>query len=427
MNVVHVCASDIIGGAARAVFRLHRALRAHGGVESRMLVRERASDDPGVVVHAPRLSPRYLLNMEVARRAKDIYWARFASENAVMHSRADVRTGLLQSLAKLPCDLVHLHWLGSNTLSIEEIGQIDRPVVWTLHDMWTFCGAEHYVPDEPGARFRTGYDAGNRTKGEGGPDMNRSVWLRKRHAWKRPMTLVCPSRWMAECAYASVLCRDWPIHRIANPLDLERWKPLPKAQARTLLGLPLDNKIMLFGAIGGERDRRKGSDLLRAVLHELKKFGAEAHLAVFGQSGPVNPEPFPFPVTYLGRLQDDLSMILAYNAADVMLVPSRQDNLPQTAVEAHACGIPVVAFDVGGLSDIVGDRQTGFLAPAFDVRQFAGSVAMLLSDDPLRREMSLAARASALEIFAAPLVARAYVELYAQVLSGGSGAGHLTT
>jgi glycosyltransferase involved in cell wall biosynthesis len=228
---------------------------------------------------------------------------------------------------------------------------------------------------------------------------------------------------MADCARSSALCRDWPIHRIPNPLNLERWKPLPKDQARSLLGLPERQKILLFGAIGGERDRRKGGDLLRSALHELKRLGAEIHLAVFGQSGPAHYEPFPFPVTYLGRLQDDLSMILAYNAADVMLVPSRQDNLPQTAVEAQACGIPVVAFDVGGLSDIVEDGRTGYLVRPFDGAGFARNVAELLQDGGKREGMSLAAREAALKKFAAPLIARAYAEIYAQVLAGSVDTG----
>ena len=419
MKVVHICASDIIGGAARASFRLHRSFRELNTVESSMLVRGRASDDENVRVYTPHpLSLRHVFNSEIRRRVQDIFWSKFVTANPVMHSRADIWTGLLSSLADLPCDLVHLHWLGSNTLSVEEIGMIDKPVVWTLHDMWAFCGAEHYAPDDAGARFRVGYLPGNRTQGESGPDMNRSVWLRKKQAWKRPRTLVCPSRWMAGCARESLLFKEWPIHCIPNPLDLERWKPFPKEHVRTLLGLSQGKRIILFGAIGGERDSRKGADLLRSVLEELKGRGADAHLVVFGQSQPENCEPFAYPVTYLGRLQDDFTMIAAYNSADVMLVPSRQDNLPQTAVEAQACGVPVIAFDIGGLSDIVDHEQTGFLVHPFDTSLFASRVAQILTDDGKRQQMAQAAREAALRKFAAPVVADAYADLYEQVLSG---------
>lgn len=418
MKVLHVCASDVIGGAARAAFRLHRSFRHLNTIDSTMLVRGRASDDSNVIVYTPKpLSWKYHYNFSIKRRFLDIYWSSFVTLNKVMHSRADIWTGMISELNGLPCDLVHLHWLGMNTLSIEEISQINKPVVWTLHDMWTFCGAEHYVDDEPNARFRKGYFPDNRTEGESGPDMNRSVWGRKKDSWKKPMTLVGPSRWMADCAKSSLLCNQWPVHRIPNPLDLDLWKPFTKEQARRLLNLPVDKKIVLFGAIGGGRDLRKGADLLREALNVYKQNDGNVHLAIFGESEPVSKEPFAFPVTYLGRFQDDISLIAAYNSADIMLVPSRQDNLPQTAVEAQACGIPVVAFDVGGLSDIVSHKETGYLAQPYDTKDFALGVEYLLDDQHRYAEIAYAARKSAKENFAEPVVATAYAELYEKVLS----------
>lgn len=418
IKVVHVCASDIIGGAARAAFRLHQSFRDSEAVDSNMLVRGRASDDEKVKVYIPKLfSWHYHFNMSIRRRVQDIYWSRFVTSNRVVHSRADIWTGLASALHDYPCDLVHLHWLGPNTLSVEEIGQISKPIVWTLHDMWTFCGAEHYAPDDCDARFRLGYRPDNMTEGEAGPDMNRSVWVRKKYAWKIPMHLVCPSQWMAHCARGSALCREWPVHCIPNPLDLDRWKPFSREQARVLLGLPHDKKIVLFGAVGGEKDPRKGGDLLRSILSELKGCCEDVHLVVFGQSEPEIPQPFAFPATYLGRLQDDLSMIAAYNAADVMVVPSRQDNLPQTAVEAQACGIPVVAFNVGGLSDIVVHQDTGYLAASYDIKDFAHGIVSLLGDDDKRKWMSQLARQMALDRFSVPVVAKAYAALYKNVLA----------
>jgi len=418
MKVVHVCASDIIGGAARATFRLHQSFRGLEDVDSSMLVRGRASDDEKVKIYIPQLfSWRHHFNISILRRAQDVYWSRFVTSNQVMHSRADIRTGLLLALNNHPCDLIHLHWLGPNTLSIEEIGQINKPVVWTLHDMWPFCGAEHYAPDGPDARFRHGYRADNRTEGETGPDMNKSVWVRKKKAWKHPMTLVCPSRWMVECARGGALFKDWPVHCIPNPLDLDRWKSFPKKYARSLLNLPQNKKVVLFGAIGGEKDPRKGADLLRSALCVLKEMSVDVHLVVFGQSKPENPKPFAFSVTYLGRLQDDSSMIAAYNSADVLLVPSRQDNLPQTAVEAQACGIPVVSFNVGGLADIVAHQRSGYLATPYDVKDFANGIALLLGDDDKRKWMSQLARQMALDKFSVPVVAKAYAALYKKVLA----------
>lgn len=418
MRVVHVCASDIIGGAARAAFRIHSSLQDIAAVDSMMLVRGRASDDINVKVYAPkRLSLVNFFNSALKRRVSDLYWSSFVTSNKVMHSRADIRTGLLSNLNYMPCDLVHLHWLGPNTMSIEEIGQINRPVVWTLHDMWAFNGAEHYVPDGLGARFRSGYTPVNRTAGEDGPDMNRSVWSRKEEAWKNPMTIVCPSRWLADCAGDSALFRKWPVHCIPNPLDLQRWKPFPKEHARDLLGLPQDKRIVLFGAIGGEADPRKGADLLRQALTQLKKQGKEdLQLVIFGQSQPEKAPLAEYPMTYLGRINDDFTMIAIYSAADVMVVPSRQEAFGQTASEAHACGVPVVAFKVGGLPDIVDHRTTGYLAEPYDVESLAAGIAWVLGNGERRFALANSSRDAAVRKFSAPVVAKSYADLYERVL-----------
>ena len=149
------------------------------------------------------------------------------------------------------------------------------------------------------------------------------------------------------------------------------------------------------------------------VLHEN---GVDVHLVVFGQSEPEHPIPFAYPVTYLGKFQDEISMISIYNSADVMLVPSRQDNLPQTAVEAQACGVPVVAFDVGGLADIVIHKVTGYLATPYDTDDFARGITMLLKDQKRYAQMVQAARQSAEAKFAESIVSDAYSKLYEELL-----------
>ena len=174
-------------------------------------------------------------------------------------------------------DLVHLHWLGDGTLSIEEIGRLPMPLVWTLHGQWAFCGAEHYTsPPLPGEtascdeRFAAGYSHASRPAHEGGPDLNRRTWLRKQRAWRRSIHIVCPSHWLADCARRSTLIGEWPIKVIPNPTDLNVWAPCDKAQARALLGLPAERPLVLFGAIGGSADPRKGADLLLEALQRLR-------------------------------------------------------------------------------------------------------------------------------------------------------------
>lgn len=416
MQVAHLSYSDLDGGAARAAWRLHRALRA-AGADSRMWVQRRQSDDWAV-------------------RGPDTLGARLRTEARILggHTLSRALCGsrrALPTLAVLPsglpararaggADLLHLHWLGGEVASVAEIGRLTSPAVWTLHDLWPFCGAEHY-PE--GDRWRSGYTPANRPTGEQGWDVDRWVWARKRRHWRRPLQLVAPSRWMADQATASALMAGWPCRVIPNAIDTERWAPVDAAQARWLLGLPPNVPLLLFGASGGGSDPRKGFDLLTEALGRLRAAGTIPGLevAVFGQGPPLQPPDLGHPVHWLGRLQDDPSLRLCYAAADAFVLPSRQDNLPNTGVEALACGTPVVAFDVGGLPDLVDPGSTGHLARPFDVDDLAHGIAWAL--DPARRPALRAqCRAQAVERFAASEVARQHLALYAEIRDGSGGA-----
>jgi glycosyltransferase involved in cell wall biosynthesis len=436
LNILHVNASDIDGGAARAAYRIHRSLVEHGaahGLSSQMRVISQLSDDPSVISGPPagqspiwrRLQPRLA---HQARRG-------FRTGNSTLHSIAWPATGLGAELQQRHCqgqaDLLHLHWLGDGTLSIEEIGRLPMPLVWTLHDQWAFCGAEHYTsPPLPGEtastdeRFAAGYIPASRPAHESGPDLNRRTWLRKRRAWRRPFHIVCPSHWLADCARRSTLMAHWPITVIPYPIDLTVWAPTDQAQARALLGLPADRPLVLFGAMGGSADPRKGADLLLEALQCLRSQVAgtpleQLELVVFGQSRPAQPPALGFPIHYSGHLHDDLSLRLLYAAADLFVIPSRQDNLPNTGLEAHACGTPVVAFATGGLVDIVDPEITGSLAEPFDPLSLAAAIRWVLEDPQLRRQLGAAARQRAERLWAPAQVAGLYAEVYGQAVERG--------
>lgn len=431
--VLHVGASDGAGGAARASYRVHRSLvdSSHlAGVDSRFRVINKITQDPSVIGGSP-LGSRLRLIRLVKRLARASYRRGFKTMNPVLHSIAWPDTGLgreLQWLRNDDIDLIHLHWLGDATLSIEEIGRLPQPVVWRLPDQWAFCGAEHYTtPPGPGEsessdrRYELGYTPASRPTHESGPDLNRRTWLRKRRAWRRPMHIVCPSTWLAGFARRSALMRQWPITVIPNPLDLEVWAPWNPAQARELLGLPLDRPLILFGADGGTRDPRKGADLLLEALKILRSQladtpPAQLELLVYGQSRPAQPPELGFPIHYAGRIGDDLRLRLLYAAADVMVVPSRQEAFGQTASEAHACGTPVVAFRTGGLTDIVDDRVTGALAEPFDPSSLAAAIRWVLEDPQRRRQLGAAARERAERLWNPARIAGMYASVYRQAM-----------
>jgi glycosyltransferase involved in cell wall biosynthesis len=333
------------------------------------------------------------------------------TDNPIIHSPAIVPSRWSKRLNASDADVIHLHWINGEMMSISDIGQLTKPVVWTLHDMWAFCGAEHYTED---FRWRDGYISSNRPSYEGGFDLNRWTLERKRKHWKRPMHIVTPSRWLAECAKQSVLMRDWPITVIPNAIDTNVWQPVDKTLARQLLHLPPDVPLLLFGAMGGAQDPRKGFDLLRAALNHLRGQLPGLELVVFGQLTPKVPMDMGFPVHYTGHLHDDVSLRLLYSAADVMAIPSRQDNLPNTGIEAHACGTPVVAFNSCGLPDIVVHQETGYLANAFDVADLAHGIAWMLDDTQRHAALRHAARQRAVTLWSNDVVAAQYKAVYAQ-------------
>ncbi len=417
MKILHISTGDSEGGAARAAYRIHRALTEFG-INNRMRVLHCGTGDKHVVAGAPQRSVTTKLVEKLYIRCISHTQRRWFTDNSVLHTFGQIGARLVDELNASDANLLNLHWI-SNMLSVADIGRLKKPIVWTLHDMWAFCGGEHYVLDDDTSRFRQGYRADNRPPGEHGPDLNRRTWEAKCRAWGRQQfTIVCPSQWLARCARESVLFYGSQVLVIPNCLDTSyTWRPIPRVVARNALGLPLDKKLILFGADGGVGEPRKGGDLLRqAICRVVSCWPHHCELLIFGQNKAKDDDNWPCHVHWLGMVRDDRVLALAYSAADVMVVPSRQDNLPNTAVEAQACGTPVVGFNIGGLPDIVSHRETGWLAEAFNAVDMAEGLMWLIEDNARHVALATASRIQAVARFSEPVVAGKYAELYEHLL-----------
>ena len=408
MRPLLVSCSDISGGAARATWRLHRALVAQG-IASHLYVAAKQSDDWRTQGPAGKAG-RLLARMRPYAGSATMRLQR--TENPTLHSPALLPSQMRARLSAGAADVVNLHWVCGEMVSVEDIGRITKPVVWTLHDMWAFCGAEHYAQDGDGVRWRQGYEKDNRGPGHGGLDIDRWVWRRKRKAWKRPFHIVTPSRWLADCARGSALMHDWPVTVMPNALDTNTFKPLPKNLAREILGLPQEPRLVLFGAIGGGRDPRKGWDLLQPALTQVAGRVPNVHGVIFGQGEPQHPLQLGLPLHWMGHLHDDTTIALLYSAADVMVVPSRQEAFGQTASEAQACGCPVVAFNVTGLPDVVEHGTTGYLAESYSSEDLAKGIAWVLEDTERHAQLGAQARARAVRLWSPEVVVPQYLEVY---------------
>jgi glycosyltransferase involved in cell wall biosynthesis len=404
MKVLQLTHYDIFGGAGRAAYRLHHALR-NENIDSTMMVNMGSSGD--WTVQGPRGKLQRLLT-HLRPWARKLPCALMHTKNPIIHSPNFLPSNWSRRLNSTDLDVVHLHWVADEMISIADLGQLRKPIVWTLHDMWAFCGAEHYTDE---LRWQEGYMASNRPSHETGFDLNRWTWQRKRKHWQHHMHIVAPSRWLGDCARESLLMRDWPISVVPNAIDTESWHPIDKHLARELLGLPLEVPLLLFGAMGAITTPRKGIDLLQGALNFLNGQIPNLELVLFGQMAPKDPPDLGFPAHYTGRLHDDLTLKTLYSASDLLVIPSRQDNLPNTGIEALACGTPVVAFDTGGLSDIVIHRKNGYLATAFDIDDLANGICWVFENLD-RSGLGENAREHAVSQFSYPVVAKCYAEIY---------------
>jgi len=410
VKVLLVNFADGGGGAARAAYRLHRALLA-AGVESRMKVRWKLGADSAVLGPAgPLARLREGIRIGVGAALQRLQ----RSTDAMVRSANLLPSGWAREIDQSDADVVHLHWLGQDTMSIEDIGRLRKPVVWTLHDMWAFCGAEHYGDTRPAARWREGYRASNRPPGHAGLDLDRLAWQRKRNAWRRRLFLAAPTAWLKECAASSALLSSWPCRVIPNALDTARFAPADRAAARRALGLPESGPVVLFGGSGS--DPIKGYDLLVLALEELARLGGpRPHCAAFGAAPRRDFASGRYPIHWLGRIEDDAQLARLYSAGDAMVVPSRLDNLPQTATEAQACGCPVVGFSVGGMADAVEHGATGFLAPPLEPAELARGIAWVLEQGG--RDLRERARERAVRLWSPGAVVPKYLALYEQAIA----------
>jgi len=413
MRVVHVNYADIEGGAARAAYRIHHSLCRYG-IDSRMHTSRKRSGD--WTVQQPAVRELNAIN-GVRQFLSGSLNKVLRTENKVLHSSAILPSRWLKRLSQSEADVLHLHWLNGEMMSIADIGKLRGAVVWTLHDMWGFCGAEHFTKD---FRWRDGYFRNNRPAYESGFDLNRWTWQRKLNHWRRPMYIVAPSRWLADCASHSAIMKHWPVSVIPYAIDTELWRPVDKTMARRILGLPVEKYLLLFGAEGGTMVPRKGFDLLKGALDHLRGEMPELELVIIGQLAPQEPLNIGFPVHFSGRLYDDVSLCLYYSAVDAVAVPSRQDNLPNVGLEAQACGAPVVAFDACGLPDIVEHEKTGYLAKAYETQDLARGIRWVLDGAERRAILSAQSRQAAVARFSYPVVAEQYLQLY-KTVQGSQG------
>jgi glycosyltransferase involved in cell wall biosynthesis len=313
-------------------------------------------------------------------------------------------------------DIAHLHWV-AHLVDVEAVLPVlaERgPIVWTLHDMDPLTGGCHYAGGCE--RFA---DCCGRCPQLARPrenDLSRKVWRQKDRAFRRigddRLHVVAPSQWMADLARKSSLMGRFEVTVIPNGVDTAVFRPQDRATARRRLDLPPEAKIVLFVAHNLTNRRKGGATLMKALERPSDVPGLT--LLTVGE-GRLDPPP-GVAHRHIAPVADEDAMADLYNAADVLAIASSEDNLPNTMLEAMACGLPVAAFDAGGVGETIDHGRTGMLAPAGDVDAFARIIGDLLGDDAKRQEMAAACRQLAERRFSLSAAAGAYVQMYRSLL-----------
>jgi glycosyltransferase involved in cell wall biosynthesis len=409
MKVVALNETDIRGGAARASYRIHQGIRALG-IDSRLLVREKLTQDPTVTALG---SPWTKLGPTMNRLAYFPYPHRrtnlFCSQWFPDRARSAI-------LGQAP-DLIHLHWITNGFLRLETLAQFRKPLVWTLHDLWPFTGGCHYPvslgPDRFCDRYSQGCGQCPALGSHKASDLSSRTWQRKAKAWaKLDLHLVAPSQWLAELAQAHPILGRYPVHRIPLGLNLNSFSPQDRSLARKQLNLPPDTFLIGFGALGDVVDDRKGFDLLAAALARLAPGGPIALVVIGSDQVPPN---LPYPAYPLGVIQQDTDLARAYSAIDVMVVPSRQETFGQMVSESLACGTPVVAFRAHAMPDLIVHQHHGYLAQAFDPQDLAQGIDWIREQQSTAAQLRLSARQQALQHFSDSTQADRYRSLYRRI------------
>ncbi len=409
MKVLIVNTSERTGGAAVAANRLMMALNNHG-VKVKMLVRDKETDSLMVceLPRSPLLRWHFLWERLVV-----FVRCRFSRRHLFEIDLANAGSDITRLREFKEADVIHLHWINQGMLSLKGIDKILRsgkPVIWTMHDIWPATGICHVTL---GCRHFTSVCHGCRLLDHtDGDDLSTAVWQKK----KRILTneniyFVACSRWLESEAKASALLRDQKISSIPNPIDTHIYKKGSKQEARQRLGLPLDKKLILF-ASQRVTNHNKGMNYLIEACSQLSGY----EVVILGGHAEEVVEQLSLKAWPLGYVNDETRIVDVYNAADVFVLPSLSENLPNTIMEAMACGVPCVGFKVGGIPEEIDHQKNGYVAQYRDAEDLARGIRWVLEEADYE-ELSRLAIQKVLRNYSQQTVALHYAELYQQALA----------
>ncbi len=419
MKIVIVNNADINGGAARAAYALTKSLQKKN-IQTEMFVQSKFGNDSFVNTVDTNI---FSSANTILRKAFDFAAINFfTKQERGRFSFPIFGKNISKNKIIKDADILHLHWLNEGFFSLNtfrKIAELQKPIVWTLHDMWAFTGGCHY--DGECGKYKMRCDNCPSLKIPSDGDASSTIFARKLEIYKSlKLTVVTCSSWLAEEARKSVLLSNADIRVIPNPIDTNVFRPLNKISAKKFFNLPTDKLHILFATMT-VKETRKGFEYFKTAINKLPKLDNsltdKIELTVMGAADKKLFDNFPFKVNSLGRLSGDTEIVNCYNSADIFVAPSLQDNLPNTVMEAMACGVPTVAFNIGGIPDMIEHKINGYLAEKFSTDDLATGINLLLKNSGLRNKFGVASRENVLKNFNEVRISDKYIELYKSLLN----------
>ncbi len=392
LKILHVNFSSTKGGASRAVYRINKALNKNKKINSKI-----------ICIHN-NLNDRYIINLPKLIKLENFIF-RVISFVVKKLMQILVKTDshlsfnffsnnyLLNYINKYSADIVHLHWINGDTLSIRDVSKINKNLVWTTHDLWPLLGIEHIEIKNNSKIFKI---------------VSKKIKNLKNKYWKNKINFVAPSDYVKKKIFLNFSESKRFISKINHPINIDIWKPQKKKSQK---------KVILFGALGGGNEFNKGKDLLYKILLNLEKLNTNFEINIFGEDNDnffINKK---YKAKFLGHVDNDKKLIQIYNNAKVFIVTSRFESFCQTALEAQSCGVPVVSFKTSGLLDIIINHKTGYLINNFNCKEFSKKVNFLLENNTAHRKQSYLARKNIIENFSEKNISEKYINFYQKILN----------
>ena len=415
MRILLINTSDRTGGAAVAANRLLKALQKTG-VSANMLVRDKITQDTSVVSINTSAAKKLINRIRFVWERLVIFLCNHLSkENLFQVSIANTGTDIRHYALVREADVIHIHWINQGMLSLSDIKRLidsGKPVVWTLHDMWPATGVCHYAAlcDQ----YRSECTQCPMMKHLFLWNLARTVYRHKSTIGLEKITFVGCSSWITEMCKQSRLLRNASFYSIPNPIDTASFKPYNKQAVRGKYNLPIQKKLVLFAA-AKVSDNRKGLTYLIEACHLLAERHADIEVLLMGNKADEIQCQLPVPSHLLGYVSSLEQIAEIYSLSDVFVISSLEDNLPNTIMEAMACGTPCVGFQTGGIPEMIDHLKNGYVARYQDAEDLAQGITWVL-DHPHPQQLAEACVEKVKTHYSEEVIAGKYIALYQKVM-----------